>query len=82
LAPETVIVEEPLPTVPVMLVGALAAPAEVTAEDAPLEDELPIALVATAENVYATPSVKPLTAHDVALAAAVHVNPPGLDVIV
>jgi hypothetical protein len=51
LAPETEIVEEPLPTVPVTLVGALAAPAEVTAEDALLEVELPIALVATAVNV-------------------------------
>jgi hypothetical protein len=51
LAPETVIVEEPLPTVPEILVGALAVPAEVTDEDAPLEDELPIALVATAVNV-------------------------------
>jgi hypothetical protein len=50
-APETVMTEEPLPTVPVTLVGALAAPAEVTAEDAPLEVELPIALVATAVNV-------------------------------
>jgi hypothetical protein len=43
--------EEPLPTVPVTLVGALAVPADVTAEDAPLEVELPIALVATAVNV-------------------------------
>ena len=51
LAPETVMTEEPLPTVPEILVGALAAPAEVTDEDLPLEDELPIAFVATAVNV-------------------------------
>ena len=51
LAPETVTTEEPLPTVPLTPVGALAVPAEVTDEDAPLEDELPIALVATAVNV-------------------------------
>jgi hypothetical protein len=39
-------------------------------------------LVATAVNVYATPSVSPVTAQEVAFAAAVHVNPPGLEVIV
>ncbi len=50
-APETVMTEEPLPTVPEILVGALAAPADVTAEDAPLDVELPISLVATAVNV-------------------------------
>jgi hypothetical protein len=77
-----VIVEEPLPTEPVTELGADGAPADVTEEDAPLEDEFPIALVATAVNVYATPSVNPVTAQEVAFAAAVHVNPPGLEVIV
>ena len=51
LAPETVTTEEPLLTVPLTLVGALGAPADVTADDGPLDIELPIALVATAVNV-------------------------------
>jgi hypothetical protein len=33
-------------------------------------------------NVYAVPLVKPETTHEVAFAAAVHVNPPGDDVTV
>lgn len=53
-----------------------------TDADDELALELPIAFVATAVNVYATPSVSPETAHEVAFAAAVHVNPPGLEVIV
>jgi hypothetical protein len=77
-----VTVAEPFPTVAVTDVGAPGAPAEVTDEDAPLEDELPIAFVATAVNVYATPSVRPETAQEVAFAAAVHVYPPGFEVIV
>jgi hypothetical protein len=54
----------------------------VTAADDELALELPIVFVATAVNVYATPSVSPVTAHEVASAAAVQVNPPGLDVMV
>ena len=82
LAPDTVITEEPFATVAVTEVGADGAPADVTDADVPLAEELPIAFVATAVNVYATPSVNPDTAHEVALAAAVHVKPPGLEVIV
>jgi hypothetical protein len=77
-----VTVADPFPAVAVTEVGAPGAPAEVTDEDAPLEAEFPIAFVATAANVYATPSVRPETAHDVALAAAVQVKPPGSDVTV
>ena len=82
LAPDTVITEDPFATVAVTEVGADGAPADVTDADVPLAEELPIAFVATAVNVYATPSVNPDTAHEVALAAAVHVKPPGLEVIV
>jgi hypothetical protein len=63
-------------------VGAVGAPAEVTDPEGELEVELPIAFVATAVNVYAMPSVRPETAHEVAFAAAVQVNPPGFEVIV
>jgi hypothetical protein len=82
LAPDTVITEEPFATVAVTEVGADGAPADVTDADVPLAEELPIAFVATAVNVYATPSVNPDTAHEVALAAAVQVKPPGFEVIV
>ena len=82
LAPDTETTEEPFATVAVTEVGADGAPAEVTDADDELALELPIAFVATAVNVYATPSVSPETAHEVAFAAAVHVNPPGLEVIV
>lgn len=73
---------DPFPMTPVTDVGALGLPADVTDADGVLDVELPIALVATAVKVYATPSVKPFTAQDVAFAAAVHVKPPGLEVIV
>ena len=53
-----------------------------TDADDELALELPIAFVATAVNVYATPSVSPETAQEVAFAAAVQVYPPGLEVIV
>jgi hypothetical protein len=77
-----VITDDPFATDAVTEVGAVGAPAEVTADDGELALEFPIAFVATAVNVYATPSVNPDTAHEVALAAAVQVKPPGFEVIV
>lgn len=82
LAPETVTTADPFPITPFTDVGALGLPAEVTEAEDPLVDELPIAFVATAVNVYATPSVSPVTAQDLAFASVAQVNPSGFDVIV
>ena len=66
----------------VTVVGALAADCGVTAEEEEDGTESPISLVATTLNVYGVPLVKPLTTHEEAFAAALHVNPPGEDTTV
>jgi hypothetical protein len=72
----------PSPAVAVIVDGALAAVCGVTDVVADDATELPISFVATTVNVYTVPFVKPETTHEVAFAAAVHVNPPGDDVTV
>ena len=72
----------PSPAVAVTVVGALAADCGVTAEEEADATESPISLVATTLNVYEVPLVKPLTTHEEAFAAALHVNPPGKDITV
>ena len=66
----------------VTVVGALAADCGVTAEEEADGTESPISLVATTVNVYGVPLVRPVTTQEEALAAALHVNPPGEDTTV
>jgi hypothetical protein len=68
--------------VAVTVVGAPAADCGVTAEEDDEATEFPISLVATTVNVYGVPLVRPVTTHDKAFAAALHVNPPGEDMTV
>jgi hypothetical protein len=49
----------------------------VTAADPPEDPELPAALVAVAENVYAVPLLRPVIVHDPAAPVTVQVLPPG-----
>jgi hypothetical protein len=72
---------EPSPATAEIVVTALAAPCGVTAAAAAAV-ELPIELVATTENVYAVPSVKPAHEYVVAFAPTVQVAPAGEDVTV
>ena len=39
--------------------------------------EVPVALVAVAENVYAVPLLRPVTVHEPDAPVTVHVRPPG-----
>ena len=66
----------------VTVVGALAADCGVTDEEDDEATESPISLVATTVNVYGVPLVRPVTTQEEALAAALHVNPPGEDTTV
>ena len=68
--------------VPVTVGAAGAAKIGVTAELAVDADELALAPVATAVNVYAVPLVRPVTLHEVAGAVTVQVAPPGAAVTV
>jgi hypothetical protein len=53
-----------------------------TEPDAPEEPDVPAALVAVAEKVYAVPLVRPVTVHEVAGLVTVQVKLPGVDVTV
>ena len=70
-----------LPAVAVTAVGASGTVFGVTAVDADDAAESPTALLATTENVYAVPLVKPDTVTDVA-PVVVAITPPGEDVTV
>jgi hypothetical protein len=68
--------------VAVIVVGALAAVCGITDVVADDATEFPISFVAITVNVYAVPLVNPEITHEVALAASLHVNPPGDEVTV
>lgn len=81
VAPLKVTTAELSPPTAEIVVTELAAPCEVRdPEVAP--KELPIKLLATTENVYATPSVNPEHEYVVALAPTAQVAPAGEEVIV
>jgi hypothetical protein len=66
-----------LPIVAVTPVGTPGFPAGLTdADDAELE-LLPVALLATVENEYEVPLVRPVIVQEVAGEITVHVAPPG-----
>ncbi len=70
-------VADPFPIVAVTPVGTPGLPAGLTdAEEAELE-LLPVALLATVENEYEVPLVRPVIVHEVAGEITVHVAPPG-----
>jgi len=70
---------EPLPREADTAVGAFGTEAGVTAAEGVDSALLPTAFVAWTVNVYAAPSVKPVTVHDVA-PDVVQVCPPGNEV--
>ena len=76
----TVIVAEPSPATAVGaggVPGAAVAGAGLTEPEAVEPPDVPPALVAVAENVYAVPLVRPVTVHEPDAPVTVHVRPPG-----
>ena len=70
-------VADPFPMDALTPVGTPGFPAGLMEAEDGEEELLPVALLATVENVYVPPFVSPVTVHDVAGDVTVHDAPPG-----
>ena len=70
-------VADPLPIVALTPVGTPGLPAGLTDPEDAEPELLPVALLATVENEYEVPLVRPVIVHEVAGEITVHVAPPG-----